>query len=64
MMRAAFSRARMQTIWRPAARATLRGLGAGEHDASLLARLQAGTVPDWLELLPLAGPFAVYRVKP
>lgn len=43
---------------------TLRGLGAAERDASLLARLQAGIVPDWLEPLPLAGPFAVYRVKP
>jgi hypothetical protein len=42
----------------------LRDLGAAERDASLLARLQAGAVPDWLEPLPLMGPFAVYRVKP
>ncbi len=43
---------------------TLRGLGAAERDASLWGRLQAGAVPDWLEPLPLMGPFAVYRVKP
>ena len=42
----------------------LRGLGAAERDASLYGRLQAGAVPDWLEPLPLMGPFAVYRVKP
>jgi hypothetical protein len=42
----------------------LRGLSAIERDASLYARLQAGAVPDWLERLPLAGPFAAYRVKP
>lgn len=43
---------------------TLRGLGTAERDASLWGRLQTGAVPDWLEPLPLAGPFAVYRVKP
>jgi hypothetical protein len=43
---------------------SLRGLAAAERDASLWGRLQAGAVPDWLEPLPLAGPFTVYRVKP
>ena len=27
-------------------------------------RLQAGAVPEWLEPLPILGPFAVYRMKP
>jgi hypothetical protein len=40
------------------------GLSPAEHDASLWGRLQAGAVPDWLEPVPLPGPFAVYRVKP
>ncbi|MEA2875756.1 MAG: hypothetical protein QOF14_952 [Hyphomicrobiales bacterium] len=40
------------------------GLSTAEHDASLWGRLQAGAVPDWLQPLPLPGPFAVYRVKP
>jgi hypothetical protein len=39
------------------------GLSPAEHDASLWGRLQAGAVPDWLEPVPLPGPFAVYRVK-
>jgi hypothetical protein len=43
---------------------TLRGLSPAQRDASLFGRLQAGAIPDWLEPLPLAGPFAVYRVKP
>jgi len=40
------------------------GLSPAERDASLWARLQAGAVPDWLQPVPLPGPFAVYRVKP
>jgi hypothetical protein len=40
------------------------GLSPTERDASLWDRLQAGAVPDWLEPVPLPGPFAVYRVKP
>jgi len=42
----------------------IRGLDAAARDASLSGRLQAGAVPDWLEALPVGGPFAVYRVKP
>ncbi len=42
----------------------VRGLDAAARDASLSGRLQAGAVPDWLEALPVGGPFAVYRVKP
>jgi len=42
---------------------SLADLGAAERDASLWGRLQAGVVPDWLEPLPVVGPFAVYRVK-
>jgi len=42
----------------------LHGLRAEERDASLLGRLQAGAVPDWLERVPGAGAFAVYRVRP
>ena len=42
----------------------LRGLGTAEREASLWGRLQGGAVPGWLEPLPAAGPFAVYRVKP
>ena len=42
----------------------LRGRSASEREASLWGRLQAGAVPGWLEPLPVAGPFAVYRVKP
>ncbi len=44
--------------------ARLTGLAAADRDASLWGRLQAGAVPDWLQPLPLPGPFAVYRVKP
>ena len=40
------------------------GLGPAERDASLWSRLQAVAVPDWLQPVPLPGPFAVYRVKP
>jgi hypothetical protein len=40
------------------------GLSPDERDASLWGRLQAGTVPDWLQRVPLPGPFAIYRVKP
>jgi hypothetical protein len=42
---------------------SLADLSVAERDASLWGRLQAGAVPDWLEPLPVAGPFAVYRVK-
>jgi len=40
------------------------GVDPAERDTSLWGRLQAGAVPDWLELVPAPGPFAVYRVKP
>ena len=40
------------------------GLAEPERGQSLWGRLQAGTIPDWLEPVgDLAGPFAVYRVK-
>lgn len=42
---------------------SLADLSAPERDASLWGRLLAGAVPDWLEPLPIAGPFAVYGVK-
>jgi len=42
----------------------MRGLDATRRAASLWGRLHAGAVPDWLEPLPVVGPFAVYRVKP
>jgi hypothetical protein len=40
------------------------GLSPDERGASLWGRLRAGTVPDWLQPVPLPGPFAIYRVKP
>lgn len=42
----------------------LAGFTKEEQAASLWGRLQASDVPDWLERVPLAGPVAVYRVKP
>ncbi len=41
------------------------GLTQAEREASLWGRLQAGGVPEWLELLPVtqAQPFLVYRVR-
>jgi hypothetical protein len=41
----------------------LTGLAAADREASLWGRLQAGDVPSWLESVPVAGPFAVYRMK-
>jgi len=38
--------------------------GFAARDNGLSYRLRHGIVPDWLEALPLAGPFVVYRVKP
>ena len=40
-----------------------RGLDPAARAASLSGRLRAGAVPNWLEPLPVAGPFAVYRVR-
>jgi hypothetical protein len=46
-------------------RHTLGGIGEAERAASLWARLKAGDIPDWLELVPETRdqPFAVYRVR-
>ena len=43
--------------------ARLTGLTGLAWTAGLWGRLSVGQVPDWLEPIPLAGPFAVYRVK-
>jgi hypothetical protein len=32
-------------------------------EASLWTQLRANHVPDWLEPVPLDGPFTVYRVR-
>lgn len=44
----------------------LTGLGPQDSATSLLGRLRAGTVPDWLERTPESSgqPIAVYRVRP
>jgi hypothetical protein len=41
----------------------LTGLPAERREASLWGLLHAGAVPDWLEPIPVGGPFSVYRVK-
>jgi hypothetical protein len=40
------------------------GLAGAALSASLWGRLQAGDVPAWLEPVPRAGPFVIYRVEP
>ena len=40
------------------------GLIEPRLSASLWGQLQAGTVPDWLELVPGTGPLVAYRLKP
>src|SRR5262249_10768334 len=40
-----------------------RGLSEAAHARSLWSRLAEGNVPDWLERVPVNGPFAVYRLK-
>ena len=38
------------------------GLAESGRGGSLWGRLQAGAAPDWLARVPVAGPFAVYRI--
>ena len=45
-------------------KSSLHGISAAERDASLWESLRANAVPDWLEPIPVSGPFAIYRVKP
>lgn len=39
------------------------GLSGAEHERSLWATLQAGHVPDWLDLVPDTGAFSVFRLR-
>jgi hypothetical protein len=41
-----------------------RGLNVAERTRSLWGQIEAGQIPNWLERLPAAGPFVVFRLKP